>query len=318
MIRRSTLAAVLIAGLALPPAAAAQPVGGRVQPGAGDPKQRIMSDKERQAAIAAAAVPGKPEPEIPVPASEWTVVPPDRILVVDTNRGRIIAELSPTLAPAHVERIQTLAKQHFYDGLTFFRVIADFMDQTGDPKNSGQGGSNLPDLKGEFTFRRLGSTPWASVAQPAGMDVGFVGANPVYSQSSGLMAMTKDGGVSAWGAYCPGVLGMARETDPDTANSQFFFMRESYPTLERKYTAFGRVLVGLDVVRAIKPGEPVPEPQDKMLRVRLASDLPPNEHLVVRRQDPLGSAFQAMVARAREKKGADFSVCDLAPKVSVG
>ncbi len=319
MIRSPRFVSILAAtcALAVAGAGAAQPLG-QSRPGGGDPKRRIVSDHERDAAVAAALVPGKPEAAIPVPPAEMLPISPDNLLVVDTNKGRIIAELSPLMAPVHVARIQALARRHFYDGLTFFRVIASFMDQTGDPKNTGEGGSELPDLKGEFTFRRLSTTPWASVATPEGTDVGYVGANPTYSQASGLMAMTKDGGVSAWGAYCPGVLGMARENEPDTANSQFFFMRDSYPTLERKYTAFGRVLVGLDVVRAIKIGEPVADPQDRMTRVRLASDLPAGERVALRRQDPEGAAFKAQVARARERKGADFSVCDVSPTVSPG
>ena len=132
------------------------------------------------------------------------------------------------------------------------------------------------------------------------------------------MELTKDHGVSAWGAYCPGVLGMAREEGPDTGNSQFFLMREAYPTLEHRYTAFGRVLVGLDVVRAIKVGEPVADPQDRMTRVRLASDLPPGEKVIVQRQDPGGTAFKAQVARIRDQKGADFSVCDISLAVKAG
>ncbi|CAN5305280.1 peptidylprolyl isomerase [soil metagenome] len=319
MIRTRVLLPLLFASAAFVVAGAglAQPIG-KSRPGGGDPKSRIISDHERDAAVAAALVPGKPDPEIPVPASEMVAISPDNLLVVDTNKGRIVAELSPLMAPVHVARIQALARRHFYDGLTFFRVIASFMDQTGDPKNTGEGGSDLPDLKGEFTFRRTASTPWATVATPEGIDLGYVGANPVYSQASGLMAMTKDGGVSAWGAYCPGVLGMARETEPDTANSQFFFMRDSYPTLERKYTAFGRVLIGQDVVKAIKVGEPVADPQDRMTRVRLASDLPAGEKVILRRQDPQGSAFKAQVEHMRDRKGADFSVCDLNPTVRPG
>ena len=247
----------------------------------------------------------------------YAPVSPDRLLVVDTDKGRIIAELSPEAAPKHVARIQELARAHFYDGLTFFRVIDQFMDQTGDPKNTGEGGSDKPNLVGEFTFRRA-AAGYASVAQPAGGDDGFVGALPVHGQSSALAALTKDGRVTAWGAFCPGVLGMARDSEPDSANSQFFFMRGPYPSLEKRYTAFGRVLVGQDVVAAIKVGEPVADPQDRMTRVRLASDLPAAERVVVSREDPASATFAAEVARARKAKGADFSVCDVAPRVKVG
>ena len=279
-------------------------------------KERIMSEKERDDLAKLGLVRGKPEADIPVPAQEWLSLDPNLLLVVDTNRGRIVAELSPELAPATVERIQTLARQHFYDGLSFFRVIPGFMDQTGDPENTGVGGSKLPDVKGEFEFRRTVRNRFGAVGDSDGQAIGYVGASPIYSQPSDLMGMTKDGGVSAWGAFCPGVLGMARETEPDTGNSQFFFMRDAYPSLERKYTAFGKVLIGQDVVRAIKAGEPVADPQDKMTRVRLASDLPAGETMAIKRQDPTGAAFRTMVARQREKTGGAISVCDVSPKVA--
>ena len=69
--------------------------------------------------------------------------------------------------------------------------------------------------------------------------------------------MTKDQKVTAWALYCPGVAGMARDDNPDSGNSQFFLMRDAYPSLEKRYTAWGRVIAGQDVVRAIKAGEPV-------------------------------------------------------------
>lgn len=267
-------------------------------------------------ASAWAQVPGaRPAPA--VPGVVYKPVDPDRLLVVDTNKGRIIAELSPEAAPNHVARIQALARAHFYDGLTFFRVVDEFMDQTGDPKNTGEGGSDKPNLTAEFTFRR-GPAGYASVAQPTGGDDGYVGALPIHGQSAALAAMTKDGRVTAWGAYCPGVLGMARDSEPDSANSQFFFMRGAYSSLEKRYTAFGRVLVGQDVVLAVKTGEPVADPQDRMTRVRLGSDLPPAERVVVSREDPASATFAAEVARVRAQKGADFSVCDVAPRVKVG
>jgi peptidylprolyl isomerase len=62
------------------------------------------------------------------------------------------------------------------------------------------------------------------------------------------------------------VIGMARDEDNNSANSQFFLMRQPYPSLDKRYTAFGRVISGLDVVRAIKTGEPVPAPQDRCRR----------------------------------------------------
>lgn len=78
-------------------------------------------------------------------------VDPDNILVLDlSNGGRVMIRLMPQWAPNHVERIKTLVKQGFYNGIIFHRVIDGFMAQTGDPTGTGQGGSPLPDLKAEF------------------------------------------------------------------------------------------------------------------------------------------------------------------------
>ncbi|MEO7247832.1 MAG: peptidylprolyl isomerase [Novosphingobium sp.] len=76
---------------------------------------------------------------------------PDNVLYLDlSNGGRVAIRLVPAWAPTHVERIKTLTKQGFYNGVTFHRVIDGFMAQTGDPTGTGQGGSKLPDLKAEF------------------------------------------------------------------------------------------------------------------------------------------------------------------------
>ena len=76
---------------------------------------------------------------------------PDNILLLDlSNGGRVAIRLKPQWAPGHVERIKTLTRQGFYDGVIFHRVIEGFMAQTGDPTGTGAGGSPLPDLKAEF------------------------------------------------------------------------------------------------------------------------------------------------------------------------
>jgi peptidylprolyl isomerase len=254
------------------------------------------------AAPAAIAAPGP---------SDWRTPDPNDVLVIDTNRGRILVELVPEVAPQFASRARELAHEHFYDGQTFFRVIDDFMAQTGDPQNNGMGGSTKPDLPGEFTFRRGADTPVVVVQDQTVAEVGFIKSLPITSQSMMLAPMTKDGKVQAWALYCPGVAGAARAQEPDSANSQFFLMRAKYPKLEKQYTAFGRVIAGQDVVRAIKAGEPAPDPQDRMERVRLLGDLPPGERPTVRVIDPSGPWFKAEIARVRARDGAAFSACNV-------
>lgn len=258
----------------------------------------------KTAPAAAPATPATPAP------GEWRETDPENTLVIDTSKGRIIVELAPQAAPAQVERVKLLTRQHFYDGLKFHRVIDYFMAQTGDPLGTGEGQSNYPNLKGEFSFRRDGATTYVPVATPRGGVVGFMGSFPIQTQPDDLMAMTGDHKVWAWGLFCPGVAGMARSEAEDSANSQFFLMRQTYPSLEKKYTAWGRVVVGLDVVRAIKTGEPVVDP-DIMSKVQILADMPANQRPHVMVLDPKSATFGAMVDKARKEKGADFSVCDI-------
>jgi peptidylprolyl isomerase len=250
-------------------------------------------------------------------ASDWRAPDPNNVIVVETNKGRIIAELYPDAAPNHVERVRGLVKSGFYDGLTFFRVISDFMAQTGDPKNTGQGGSDQPNLTAEFTFRRGADKPLGGSFKAGANDTGWFYTLPVTSQPAALAVMTADHKVATWGNFCTGVLGMARAGDPDSANSQFFFMRQTNAGLDKTYTAFGRVLQGVDVVRNIKVGEPVPDPQDKMLSVKLLADLPADKRPSVQVMNTGSAAFKALVEKKRAEMGGAFGPCDITVPVQV-
>jgi len=75
---------------------------------------------------------------------------PENTLVLETTKGRVVIAMRPDLAPKHVEQIKKLARQGFYNGVAFHRVIDGFMAQTGCPNGTGTGGSDLPDLQAEF------------------------------------------------------------------------------------------------------------------------------------------------------------------------
>ena len=89
-------------------------------------------------------------------------------LILDLKTGPVKIELKPDLAPDHVERIKALAGEGFYDGIVFHRVIPGFMAQTGDPTGTGMGGSELPNLKAEFSEARhtRGTAAMARSANP--------------------------------------------------------------------------------------------------------------------------------------------------------
>ncbi|MGH7027256.1 peptidylprolyl isomerase [Brevundimonas sp.] len=254
--------------------------------------------------------------------AEWRTVSPDNLLVIDTAKGRVLVELEPRAAPNHIERIRTLTNRGFYDGLKFHRVIPDFMAQTGDPQGTGAGGSDLPDVKGEFSFRRGRDSGFVAVENSGPGVRGIMGSLPVATQPDAQMFVTADFKTTASGLFCPGVAGMARAGSPDSANSQFFLMTGQNDMLNGGYTTFGRVVQGLDVVKALKPGSDAEDGKvgpnaDVMTKVQLASALPERQRPTVRVAVPGSAAFNAAVEAARAARGARFGICDVQPVVEV-
>lgn len=267
---------------------------------------------------ALAAPKSAPAPAGPTGPTEadWRVPDANNLLLIETSKGRVIVEMAPDVAPLHAERLRTLARQGLYDGRSFFRVIDNFMDQTGDPSDNGTGQSQLPNLPPEFTFRRDETTPFVSIGKVSGVEMGFIGSLPVLSQPMDLGLLTVDHKVSAYAPYCTGVAGMARSDAPDSANSQFFLMRTNATapdhathSLDQKYTVWGRVISGQDVVNAIATGEPPASP-DKMLTVKVFADIPEAQRPRVRVLDVRGPWFKVLATRIAAQKVVGASICD--------
>lgn len=149
-------------------------------------------------------------------------------LVMDLKSGPVKIKLRPDLAPNHVARIKELAEKGFYDGVVFHRVIPDFMAQTGDPTGTGSGGSDLPDLKAEFSNEK----------------------------------------------HKRGTISMARTSNPNSANSQFFICFADAPWLDRQYSIWGEVVEGMEHVDAIRKGGEhnngaISGEPDKIIKMRL-------------------------------------------------
>jgi peptidylprolyl isomerase len=248
--------------------------------------------------------------------TDWRALDAENTLVIDTDRGRVVVELRPEFAPLAVARIKRLARSRIYDGLLFHRVVDGFVAQTGDPNNMDGGRSSEPDLPAEFTFRLGADMAHAVAARPQGENEGFIGLQPYVSVDEQRMAASPDHRVSAWGAYCPGVVGMGRDSDPDSANSEIFFVRDTARGLDKHYAPVGRVVAGLEVIRTLPAGDPPPLAA-RMLRVRVMADMPEAERPNLYVLSTLSPQFRDLIGQTRQAKGADFSVCDVAPPVRV-
>ena len=152
-------------------------------------------------------------------------------IIIDTNLGTISFKLLPELAPETVRNFEKLAKEGFYNGTLFHRVIPGFMIQGGDPNTKsgnksswGMGGPGYT-IKAEFNSR----------------------------------------------SHLRGIVSMARAQDPDSAGSQFFIVTTDSTFLDRQYTVFGEVIEGMEVADKIvnldRDGNDCPLKEAKMLRV---------------------------------------------------
>jgi cyclophilin family peptidyl-prolyl cis-trans isomerase len=256
---------------------------------------------------------------VSAPDSAWRMVAPENLLVIDTSKGRILVELEPRMTPQSVERIRTLADRGFYDGLKFHRVISGFMAQTGDPLGTGTGGSDLPNVPGEFEFRRGSDSRFVAVPLPVSGSAlfGVMGSSPIQTQPDAQMMFNNDGKVTAVGLFCAGAAGMARSADPDSANSQFFLTMGERASLNGAYAPLGQIVVGQEVLNALKVGQEsengaVTDP-DIMTKVRTASALPEGERPSVRVLLTSAPAYADLIEARRASMGMRFSVCDAIP-----
>ena len=145
----------------------------------------------------------------------------ENIMILKLKDGDVVIELFKEVAPNHVERFKKLSKEKKYDGVVFHRVIDGFMAQTGDVKYGNSKNEN-------YNLNLAGTG-----------DSEYPNLKAEFSELPHLR----------------GTLSMARSSDPDSANSQFFICFQPSPFLDRQYTVFGKVLSGMEFVDLIKKGE---------------------------------------------------------------
>lgn len=253
---------------------------------------------------------------IDAPADAWRTVDPENLLIVDLPAGPLYIEMRPDFAPKHVEQIKALVRKGFYNGLTFHRVIEGFVAQGGDPKGDGAGGSDLPDIPAEFE-RDTQSVPNFTVI---GRDrqaarVGLVDGVPAAAQPESLRSLRADRTVNLWGAHCAGVMSMARATDPNSANSQFFLViGDARQSLDKRYTVWGWIVDGLLNARRIERGEP-PKRPTPIVRMRIAADLSEAERPKIEVMKSDSPAFLQYIKEAGlvDETGFVKDLCDIKP-----
>lgn len=275
------------------------------------------------AALAASAqTPAAPEAAAAKPKSmqelldgakpgDWRALDPARTLYMDLAAGRVVIELAPEFAPAHVANIRAMAKGGYWNGLSINRSQDNFVVQWGDPAEDEATRKPLPKaakakLPAEFT-RASKNLPFTRLPDVDGWapEVGFSNGFPVGVDRS-------DGG-SAWLAHCYGMVGAGRDiaADSSTGAELYVVTGQSPRQLDRNITTVGRVVQGMELLSVLPRGTgPLgfyekPEQRVAIKSIRLAADLKPAERVklqVLRTDTPLFAA----IVEARRNRRDDF------------
>ncbi len=238
--------------------------------------------------------------------SDWRALDPENTLYVELASGRVIIELAPAFAPAHIANIRQLARDKYWDGLSILRSHDNYVVQWGDPeagtpkaKPLGKARKQLP---AEFTRDAKGTTMRAlpdrdGWAPEAGFAQGFAAARD-----------TKEG--NAWLTHCYGSVGAGRDNAADSSNGTelYVVIGQSPRHLDRNITLVGRVIAGMELLSALPRGTgPLgfyekPEQRVALRSIRLLADVPARERTKIEVLRTDTSTWDALVESRRNRR----------------
>jgi peptidylprolyl isomerase len=242
--------------------------------------------------------------------TDWRPLDPQNTLYMELSSGRVVIELAPAFAPNHAANVKALAREGYFDGLTINRVQDNYVAQWGDA-NEGKDKRAIKQAKatlpGEFDRAISPEIPFTPspdgdiYAAEAGWSFGFpVARDPKAGRT--------------WLTYCYGALGTARGNDPDSGGGTqlFVIIGHSPRHLDRNYTAFGRVVKGIELLSSLPRGSgglgfyDKPEQRVQIKSIRVAADVPAAERtgLQVLRTDT--ETFKSLIAARRTRSEESF------------
>jgi peptidylprolyl isomerase len=239
--------------------------------------------------------------------TDWRTLDPRDTLYLSLPRGRVVIELAPDFAPAHVANIRALARNGYWNGLSINRSQDNFVVQWGDPAEDDKDRKPLgkgvkAKLPAEFS-RSSDKLPFHVLPDPDGwaQQVGF---------ADGFPAARDTGAKSAWLAHCYGMVGAGRDVAADSSNGTelYVVIGQSPRQLDRNITVVGRVLQGMELLSVLPRGTgPLgfyeqPAQRTPIKSIKLASEVPKKERVgieVLRTDTPL---FAELVEARRNRR----------------
>ena len=235
--------------------------------------------------------------------SDWRTLDPENLLYIELERGRVVVALSGELAQDHVAQVKTLAREDFYDGLSFYRVIEGFVAQGGDLFGNRDIGTAAETMKAEFDEPLTDAVAFTPLPDADGYAarIGFV---------DGLPAGADAQGAAVWHLHCAGAFAFGRNEGRDTAATEFYIALQPQRYLDRNLTVFGRVVQGMEHVQALRRVAPAQTPEgdlgETIVSMRIAADAPQGERKPLEMLDPSTDAFAAYVEARRNRPEAFF------------
>jgi peptidylprolyl isomerase len=235
----------------------------------------------------------------------WRPTDPENTGVLQLDEGLVVIELNSAFAPKTVAQFKRLARDGFYDGESFYRVIDGFVAQGGDGSDMDVANAE-PVIKAEFERDWSDQLAFAGAQEPDmfAPETGFINGFPAARDAE----LGK-----VWLIHCPGIVAMARLDDPNSSSTDFYIVIGQAPRyLDRNLSVFGRVVYGMDVVQRLRRGLSAnggviddANERSAIRSVRIAADIPANERPKVDVRNTNSDEFQSMLD-ARRNRDAEF------------
>lgn len=257
------------------------------------------------------------------PDSAWRTVEAENLLKISTSEGDVWVELAEEWTPTHTARMRELARSDWFDFKVWHRVLNGFMAQGGGALDNPNIIAPTTPMPAEFMLRRDPNTTPVSEIQQRFINprsnrtrapAGFWNGMPAGTQPAAAAGIMGDGRVDSWLIHCDGAAAMARTSDPNSGNAQFYIVRGDAEHLNTQYTVWGWVRSGLEVVYQLNEGT---LGQDRGFRpsiiedVEVASDLPEGERATVQVIDTQSEAFAGYLAALEAANGSLPDVCSI-------
>lgn len=257
------------------------------------------------------------------PDSAWRAVDPEDLLKITTSEGVIWVEMADAFAPTHTARMRELARADWFDFKVWHRVIDTFMAQGGGALDNPSITPPTDPMPAEFTIRRdpaeieiteIQQRMINPRANRSNAQAGFWNGFPAATQPAAAAGIMGDGRVESWLLHCDGAAAMARTSNPNSANAQFYIVRGSAEHLNADYTVWGFVREGHEVTYALNEGT---LGQDRGFRpsfiedIEVAADLPADEQPGLEVMDTASEAFAAYLDVYREVDGELPDLCEI-------